>query len=433
MPSIISRYNYDIFISYRQNDNRTGWVTEFVKNLQAELSATIKTPVSLYFDSNQVDGLLDTHHVDKSLEGKLNCLIFIPILSQTYCDAKSFAWQYELIPFCRALENDPLGRDIKLANGNVASRILPVKIHEIDREDKKMIEDAMGTAVRSVDFIYTSPGVNRPLKPTDERPDNPNHIYYPDQVNKVANAIKDILHSLPNQSLPHTSSDKEQIIQKSRLSGINPVKSKKMHVASLATGILLLSLFFYMMYDKKGMAVELLDPSIAVLPFTNMSNDPEQEYFSDGITDQIITNLSHLENVKVIARTSVMKYKKTLETIPEIGKELKVNYILEGSVQKAGNRIKINAQLIRTKDNYHAWAEIFNRDLTDIFKVQDDISKSIATALGEKLNPIILRKDRPANLEAYDYFLKARHIAFNQYYWIGGGGDMNTTFQNAKK
>ena len=109
MASILPNFEYDIFISYRHNDNRTGWVTEFVKSLQEELSATIKEPVSVYFDSNPHDGLLETHNVDKSLEGKLKCLIFIPILSQTYCDPKSFAWQHEFCAFNRIANGEGAG------------------------------------------------------------------------------------------------------------------------------------------------------------------------------------------------------------------------------------------------------------------------------------------------------------------------------------
>ncbi len=96
MPSLIPDFEYDIFISYRHNDNRSGWVTEFVKNLQEELSAIIKEPVSVYFDSNSHDGLPETHNIGKSLEGKLKSLIFIPVISQTYRDYKSFAWPVRL-------------------------------------------------------------------------------------------------------------------------------------------------------------------------------------------------------------------------------------------------------------------------------------------------------------------------------------------------
>src|SRR6185295_16287855 len=102
--------------------------------LQEELDTTIKDSVSVYFDTNPHDGLRETDNVDKSLEGKLKCLIFIPILSQTYCDPKSFAWQSEFCAFNKRAKEDQFGRDVKLGNGNVASRILSVKIHDLDAE-----------------------------------------------------------------------------------------------------------------------------------------------------------------------------------------------------------------------------------------------------------------------------------------------------------
>src|SRR5215510_10287461 len=154
MASIIPGFEYDIFISYRHNDNKSGWVTEFVKHLNEELAATIKEPISVYFDTNPHDGLLETHQVDKSLEGKLKCLIFIPILSQTYCDPKSFAWQNEFCVFKKLAEEDDFGIDIKLFNGNVTSRILPIKIHELDAQDKTIIENEIGGVLRVVEFIY---------------------------------------------------------------------------------------------------------------------------------------------------------------------------------------------------------------------------------------------------------------------------------------
>ena len=140
MASIVPGYKYDIFISYRQNDNRSGWVTEFVAALQEELAATLKEPISVYFDTNPHDGLLETHNVNKSLEGKLKCLIFIPVISQTYCDSKSFAWQNELVAFNKMANEDQFGRDIRLTSGNLASRILPVKIQGFAAEDKTLLE-----------------------------------------------------------------------------------------------------------------------------------------------------------------------------------------------------------------------------------------------------------------------------------------------------
>src|SRR5882762_974285 len=194
MPSLIQDYEYDIFISYRHNDNRTGWVTEFVKNLQEELSATIKEPVSVYFDVNPHDGLLETHNVNKSLEGKLKCLIFIPILSQTYCDPKSFAWEHEFIAFNTLSEKDVTGIHVKLIHGNVASRILSVKIHDLDEDDKALLESATGSPLRCIEFIFKNAGVNRPLRSSEENPSaNLNKTVYRDQINKVANAVKEIV------------------------------------------------------------------------------------------------------------------------------------------------------------------------------------------------------------------------------------------------
>src|SRR5512133_1973256 len=127
MASLIPGYEYDIFISYRQKDNKyDGWVTEFVDNLQRELEATFKEEISVYFDINTHDGLLETHDVDASLKEKLKCLIFIPVLSRTYGDRKSCAWEHEFIAFVEEASQDQVGLKVKLPYGNVTSRMLPV-------------------------------------------------------------------------------------------------------------------------------------------------------------------------------------------------------------------------------------------------------------------------------------------------------------------
>jgi len=197
MPSLIQPYDYDIFISYRHKDNKGGhWVTEFVETLKTELEATFKEDISIYFDENPHDGLLETHNVDKSLQAKLKCLIFIPIISQTYCDPKSFAWQHEFCAFNKLAKEDQFGRDIKLGNGNVASRILPVKIHDLDSQDRTLLENELGGALRSIEFIYKSPGVNRSLMASDSPEKNFNKTFYRDQINKVANGVKEIITGL---------------------------------------------------------------------------------------------------------------------------------------------------------------------------------------------------------------------------------------------
>lgn len=198
MASLIAGYEYDIFISYRHKDNRyDGWVSEFVANLRRELEGTIKEDVSIYFDENPHDGVLETHNVDRSLAGKLKAVIFVPIISQTYCDPKSFAWQHEFVAFNNISRTDPIGREVRVSNGNVASRILPVKIHEIDAADRDMIQNELGDILRPVDFIYKSSGVNRPLRPNEEHPDeNIHRTIYRNQINKVANAVKEMISAL---------------------------------------------------------------------------------------------------------------------------------------------------------------------------------------------------------------------------------------------
>ena len=194
MAAIHPEFEYDIFVSYRQNDNKyDGWVTEFVEKLKQELNATIKDNLSIFFDENPHDGLLETHQVDDSISGKLKAIIFIPIISQTYCDTSSFAWQQEFIAFRNQSDNDRLKRNIRLANGNVASRILPIKIHDIDLEDIRLLENELSGGLRSVDFIYRDAGVNRPLRPVDDTLMT-NGVLYRNQINKVANAIKKKCH-----------------------------------------------------------------------------------------------------------------------------------------------------------------------------------------------------------------------------------------------
>ena len=151
--------------------------------------------------------------------------------------------------------------------------------------------------------------------------------------------------------------------------------------------------------------------SIAVLPFANMSGDPDNEYFSDGITDDIITHLSKLSDLKVISRTSVMRFKQTDKGLREIAAELGVATILEGGVQRIGDRVRINAQLIDAVTDEHIWAEQYNRELIDVFAIQSDVALQIAGALQARLSPDERGRveRRPTeNLEAYNLYLQGR-------------------------
>jgi hypothetical protein len=139
MPSILPGFEYDIFINYRQKDNKyDGWVTEFVDNLMRELESTFKEEISVYFDINPHDGLLETHDVAESLKEKLKALVFIPIISRTYCDPNSYAWDHEFKAFVELASQDQFGVKVKLPGGNVVSRVLPVRISDLDNADAKL-------------------------------------------------------------------------------------------------------------------------------------------------------------------------------------------------------------------------------------------------------------------------------------------------------
>jgi len=153
------------------------------------------------------------------------------------------------------------------------------------------------------------------------------------------------------------------------------------------------------------------EKSIVVLPFANISPEEGQEYFCDGMTEEIITDLSHLHDLLVISRSSAMTFKGTKKTIPEIARVVDVRYVLEGSVRKAGNNLRIAAQLIDAETDVHLWADKYSGTLDDVFDIQDKVSQSIVTALKVKLGPDEERKmaERPlANAPAYDCYLRAK-------------------------
>jgi len=211
MAATIPGYEYDIFISYRQNDNHDAWVTKFVEALDKELKATLKNEVSIYFDENPHDGLHEHHEVDASLREKLKCLILIPVVSQTFCDPKSFAWEHEFKVFVEQAGRDQFGLKVKLPGGNVANRVLAIRIHDLDNKDVGLFEAEIGSVMRSIDFIYQETGVNRPLRANEENPSaNQNHTFYLNQVNKVANAIKGIISGMQSgEEIPSTEESTE--------------------------------------------------------------------------------------------------------------------------------------------------------------------------------------------------------------------------------
>ncbi len=152
------------------------------------------------------------------------------------------------------------------------------------------------------------------------------------------------------------------------------------------------------------------EPSVAVLPFVNMSSDTEQEYFSDGISEEILNVLTRIPNLKVAARTSSFQFKgKTLD-IADIGRQLGVNHVLEGSVRKSGNTLRITAQLIRADTGFHLWSETFDRKLEDVFAIQDEIAATIAHELRTRFTTELDKPSTKINLRAYELYLKGRGL-----------------------
>ena len=167
------------------------------------------------------------------------------------------------------------------------------------------------------------------------------------------------------------------------------------------------------MNDVKGKTKQTHN-RLAVLPFVNMSADPENEYFSDGITEELLNALTKVDGLQVTSRTSVFAFKGKNNDIRDIAIQLNVDKVLEGSVRKSGNRVRITAQLINAADGYHIWSENYDRNLTDIFEVQDEISGIIANRLRENLTEDNSRnklvKAPTKNLTAYTHYLKGLHF-----------------------
>src|SRR6478609_960282 len=192
----------------------------------------------------------------------------------------------------------------------------------------------------------------------------------------------------------------------------------------IIAGAISVSLFFLGRYTASpgvgARQTESFEKSIAVLPFENLSDDKANAYFATGIQDEIMTRLAKIADLKVISRTSTQQYQSQPGNLSQIAKELGVVHVLEGSVQKVGEQVRVNVQLIRADHDSHLWAETYDRKLTDIFGVESDIAKSVADALKAKLTgseQTEMSKRPTENSEAYELYLKGR------FFWNKRTGD----------
>ena len=434
MPSIISGFEYDIFISYRQKDNKyDGWVTEFVGHLKREIEATFKEDISIYFDENPHDGLLETHSVDKSLEEKLKCLIFIPVISQTYCDPKSFAWQHEFCAFNKLAKEDKYGRDIRLGSGNVASRMLPVKIHELDSEDKALLENELGGVLRCVEFIYKSPGVNRPLRANEDHPqDNLNKTYFRDQINKVANAVKEIITALKKHDQVNEIDTKDKVksgvvlpaedkdVPEERPADEDRVKKKKNTRKAIWIGSLIINVIFVLIIINALKSVPFSERDwILITDFENLTGD---DVFDQSLNTALEVTIQQSSFVNVFPRTRINETLKRMgrenteiineDTGIEIAQREGIAVILVCDISLIGNVYLLTAKVVEVNTRKVLKTETFQANgKNEILVSLDDLAIKIRRDLGESLKEInrkmvALPEATTSSLEALKYLAK---------------------------
>jgi len=373
MSSILPGYEYDIFISYRQKDNKyDGWVTEFVENLKRELEATFKEEVSVYFDINPHDGASGDTRCYASLKVKLKCLIFIPIISRTYCDPKSFAWEHEFKAFVEDASKDQFGLKVKLPNGNIANRVLPVRIHDLDSSDIQLCESVFGGVLRGVEFIYKEPGVNRSLTPKDKEKKNLNGTIYRNQINKVALALKEIIQGMRSEpgsqaAVERTKMNfeekyfdgkKENAKKDKKPTGIKFILLAAIALVFIISGIIFIPKLFN---QKTSVKKESSDKRIcvAVFPFNNLTNDSLWNNYQTIVQQNLISTLAYSPDIQVRQQGTIYQSltlsgydeKKGISSTvaEEVSKKIDADIFIYGIIQKSSSGISIDAQLIETK------------------------------------------------------------------------------------
>jgi len=449
MPGIIEGFNYDIFISYRQKDNKGDkWVSRFVDALKTELEATFKEDVSIYFDENPHDRLQETHNVDKSLEGKLNCLIFIPILSQTYCDPNSYAWQNEFLAFIKMAENNRFGKDVRLRSGNVASRILPIRIHDLEPEDVKLFEKETGSVLRSMDFVFkTASGVNRPLKANEDHPqDNLNKTFYDDQINKVAHAIKEIIIGMKTEPV-RVAKEKikdrvtfdEAVLEEKRAEFKKPsisFKNKLLTTLALIAILIVAGILFYPKIFKQDKFEEIRDAdgkiSIAVMPFENLTGDTTLNWFQRGISSLIINGLGGSSELAMRDDQTMVEVMESMDQVytagispsqaKKVAEKVRAETYISGSFQGIGGKYRILANLIDTKNGNIICTNQVEGDLKSSGYL--DLTDSLCSEIKDYLEIKALeqkadydfREVYPKSAEAYRYFIEGVNLILTSDY-----------------
>jgi tetratricopeptide (TPR) repeat protein len=450
MASLIPGYEYDIFISYRQKDNKGDrWVSEFVDALKTELESTFKEEISVYFDINPHDGLLETYDVDASLKDKLKCLVFIPIISRTYCDPKSFAWEHEFKAFVEQASHDQFGLKVKLPNGNVASRALPVRIHDLDNDDMKLCESVLGGVLRGVEFIYKEPGVNKPLSAEDDEKKNLNNTKYRIQINKVALSINEIIRGLKKVNLAALEKAEKKInillddnfanekpfvaqfphVKKPASNKSHHGKSNKSirRVVTLSSLVIILAIITLFLFSSGSTLPFSKRDWIVITDFENLTGNP---VFDKSLYTAFSLSINQSSYINVFSRSRMfetlarMKIEDRSFVDDKTGREIAMReglkiYIVP-SISKVGDSYAIAAKILATRTGDLLRSEIlFSKNQDKILSTLDLLTKKIRRHLGESIYEIAtqdkpLSKVTTSSLEA----LKQYSLGIESHYML---------------
>ena len=371
-----------VFLSYARED------TDAARRIAEALRGF---GVEVWFDQSELRG---GDAWDAKIKKQIReCALFLPIVSQKTQERTEgyFRREWKLA----------VDRTSDMAHG--VAFIVPVVIDETREADAAVPEEFMRYHWTRLAHGVPSPQFVEQVKKLLETPRKPAVV--------AARTTETMQHSAPKKSstpLVLLGAVAVVAIGAALYFALKPAPVAPSSQPAAATGAKVASLA----NDKPAVA----DKSIAVLPFENRSDDKANAYFTDGIHEDILTNLAHIAELRVVSRTSVMEYRGTTKKIRQIGAELGVAWLLEGSVQRAGNKVRVTGQLINARTDEHVWAQSYDRDLTDIFAIQAELAQDIVAALQAKLSPqekSLLTHAVKANPAAYELFLRSREINRN--------------------
>jgi len=374
------------------------------------------------------------------LEDKLNCLVFIPIISRTYCDPKSFAWEHEFKAFVERASKDTFGLKAKLPNGNVASRVLPIRIHDLDKEDIRLFESVLGGVLRGVEFIYKESGVNRPLTTKDIEDKNLNRTNYRNQINKVSLAVKEIISGLKGEPI-HAVSEKNNLRKASEEVNEEQVKgtqektfksiiSKLFPVILITTILVIAAIIAYPKIFKRDTLEKLRmsgeGVSVAVMPFQNMTNDTLWNIWQDGIQDILISSLSNSQELKVrqaeyinrlVESQGIVNFASITPSVAStISQKLNANVMINGNIKQSGNTMRLYAQLIdpETEEVFKSFQIEGGDKEENIFHMIDSLSIIVKnflliSELGKEIPDYYKQLVSTNSPDAYRYYLQGRN------------------------